>query len=239
MRILLFTFLIYLLASCDYDGSSGAGAGKSGSMARFAISGNQLYTVSDTELTVFDISTASKPRKVSSQYLRGFAETIFVKDSLLFFGTRGGMLIYDTKDVLNPEYISEYTHIYSCDPVVVNKNIAFVTLNSSSVNCGRGLNQLEIVDLSNIYNPVSLAQYDMASPKGLGIDGDILFVCDNGLKAYHVDDLNNIDLIEQFDVDAYDVIPDNGYLFLIGDDGFHQYKYTDRGVVKVSSILTE
>lgn len=225
------------IISCDGDSSSNTG--KSGSMARFAISGNHLYTVSNWDLSVFDISNAAKPEKVSGQFLSGFAETIFSKDSILFFGTRNGMLIYDNTNPAKPVFMSDYSHIYSCDPVVVHKNFAFVTLNSSSWNCGRSTNRLDIIDVSDLDNPIAVAQHDMVSPKGLGIDGNMLFVCDDGLKAYKLDDFSNIELMDKFDVDAYDVIPDNGYLFLIGNDGFHQFKYTDKSLYKLSSILTD
>lgn len=236
MKNLFYLLAFVVLASCSKESGE---SGTPGSMARFAISGNQLYTVSNSDLSVFDISNPASPELKTSTYVPGFVETIFSKDSILFFGTRGGMLIYDNSDPINPKFISEYSHVYSCDPVVVSKNYAFVTLNSGSINCGRGLNQLEVIDLNDLKNPKQVAQYDMVSPNGLGIDDGVLFVCDNGLKAYLAHDFNNLELIDHFDVDAYDVIPDDGYLLLIGQDGFHQYKYTDRSVVRVSSIYTE
>lgn len=237
MRQLLFILIAVIAVSCG-SGDSGD-TGKPGSMARFAIIDKQLYTVSNSDLSVFDLSNPAKPELKTTQYIPGFVETIFPKDSLLFFGTRNGMLIYDNSNPFEPQFISEYAHIFSCDPVVVSKNYAFVTLNSGSINCGRGLNQLEIIDLQDIKNPTQIAQYDMVSPRGLGIDREVLFVCDDGLKAYHADDFQNLELIEKFDVDAYDVIPDDGYLMLIGKDGFHQYKYTDRTMLRVSSIYID
>lgn len=225
---------VLLLINCGGEG--GGESGKSGSMARFAISGNALYTVSNTELSTFDISSPQEPVLKDQQYIEGFAETVFAKDKVLFFGTRQGMLIYDASNAFEPRYVSRYEHVNSCDPVVVSKNIAFVTLNSGSWDCNRGLNQLDLIDLSDINNPTLIHSYDMVSPKGLGVDGDILFVCDDGLKAFHVENFYAIEKIGDFDVDAYDVIPDDDYLLLIGTDGLHQYKYTDKGILRVSSI---
>ena len=62
-------------------------AGKGGSMARFTISGNHLYTVSLSDLQVFDISTASDPRKGQKVSLGWGVETIFPYNDKLFIGT--------------------------------------------------------------------------------------------------------------------------------------------------------
>ena len=233
---------LFVLVGCaDGTGSSSSdsGSGKAGSMARFAISGDHLYCISNYDLTTFDISKTTETRKVNSQYIQGFAETIFATDSVLYFGTREGMLIYDIQDPAKPDYISRYRHIYSCDPVVVSKSYAFVTLNSASLNCGRNANRLEIIDISDLKTPKLISEHEMTGPLGLGIDRDVLFVCDDGLKAFHITNFYQIDSYEEFDVEAYDVIPDNGYLMLIGEEGFHQYKYTERTLRHVSSIYTD
>jgi hypothetical protein len=72
----------------------------------------------------------------------------------------------------------------------------------------------------------------MTGPYGLGIDGNTLFVCDGdaGLKVYDVTDKLKVDShkISGFPgIHAYDVIPVNGLLFMIGDDGFYQYDYSN------------
>jgi hypothetical protein len=77
-----------------------------------------------------------------------------------------------------------------------------------------------------------VASYAMNSPYGLGIDGDILFVCDGdaGLKVYNVEDkqaVNTHQLAVFPNIKTYDVIPVNGLLFMIGSDGFHLYDYSD------------
>ncbi len=231
-----------LLASCE-DGSSDSagdgGSGRGGSMARFAVSGDYLYTVSNNNLSVFDIRNTESPDKVKTVAIDAFVETIFPKDTLLFFGTRTGMLIYDKTNPMAPRYISKYEHIYSCDPVIVEKNYAFVTLNSESLWCGRGNNRLDIIDISNLYKPVAVAEHQMESPRGLGMDKNTLFVCDNGLKMYNVGDFKNIKLMQKFNADGYDVITDDGYLIMIGEDGFYQYSYTQENIELLSSILVK
>ena len=242
MRKSIAYILIAMLAyyACDSDyGKGGSSSGKAGSMARFAIADNKLYTVSDYDLSIYDISNTQVPTKINKITLDGFVETIFAKDTLLFFGTRQGMLIYDNVNSIEPEFISKYEHIYSCDPVVVSKNYAYVTLNSSSIWCGRNNNRLDIIDISDLWNPQAVAEYNMESPKGLGVDYNTLFLCDNGLKVYDISDKNDIKLKHYFEMEAYDVIPVNGYLIMIGADGFYQYSYIpENGSVKLLSSIT-
>ena len=72
----------------------------------------------------------------------------------------------------------------------------------------------------------------MSGPLGLGIDGDVLFLCDGdaGLKVFNVSDKSKIDSnrIALFpDIKTFDVIPLSNYLFMIGDDGFYLYNYSN------------
>lgn len=238
IRNLLIIMLIgVFFCSCESENSVSPGSGTAGSLARFAISGDNLYTVSTNDMSVFDISNAAKPKKVRKIPISNFVETIFPKDSLIFLGTRSGMLIYDNSTPSYPKYISEYSHIYSCDPVVVSKHIAFVTLNSASSRCGRRNNRLDIIDISDLHNPKAIAEHQMFSPRGLGIDKNMLFVCDNGLKIFNIDDFHKPKLVEHFtDMAGYDVIPDNGYLLMIGEDGFSQYQYIEDKIKLLSTI---
>jgi len=82
----------------------------------------------------------------------------------------------------------------------------------------------------------------MAGPYGLGIDDNILFVCDGdaGLKIYNASDPLTIDenMLAHFpDIQAYDVIPINGILILIGEDGIYQYDYQDIENIQLLSII--
>jgi len=90
-----------------------------------------------------------------------------------------------------------------------------------------------VVKLSTDYkNNTLVASYPLSSPYGLGIDDEILFVCDGdaGLKVYNVADKLHVDsnqLAVFPNIKTYDVIPVNGYLFMIGDDGFYLYDYSN------------
>lgn len=156
----------------------------------------------------------------------------------MFFGTQTGMLIYDISSASNPKYISSYNHVRSCDPVVVKDNYAYVTLRAGNL-CGEATSQLDIIDLTNILAPQWKQSYPMQEPYGLGIDGNILFICDGeaGLKVYNVNDPKNLQSIASFpEVNAYDVIPFNGLLMMIGHDGLYQYDYSGTEINELSFI---
>ncbi|HYG38287.1 MAG TPA: hypothetical protein VD908_06700 [Cytophagales bacterium] len=210
-------------------------AGKGGSMARFAISGNYLYSVSNSKLNLFNIIDTHHPVKEKSLSVGWGIETIYPYKNYLFMGSQTGMYIYNNTDPANPEFLSNYQHIFSCDPVVVDDNYAYITLRDGS-SCRQGDNRLEIVDIKDLTNPQLKKSYNMTNPYGLGIDQNKLFVCDDGLKVYDATDPLNLQLLKHFEINAYDVIPDNGRLSVIGSDGFYQYSYSGSEITFLSKL---
>ncbi|MEO1053317.1 MAG: hypothetical protein AAFX87_21975 [Bacteroidota bacterium] len=203
--------------------------GVGGSLARFAVSGDRLYTVDNQSLNVFDVTNPAETEKVTTAQIGFGIETIFPKGDKLFIGAQAGMFIYDIADPDNPQYISEYQHVVSCDPVVVEGKYAYVTLRSGN-NCQRFTNVLQVVDIEDLSNPFLVAEYQMHNPHGLGIDQGVLFLCDgdDGLKVFDASDpldISNNQVAHFDDIHAYDVIPFNGQLMLVGNDGLAQYLY--------------
>lgn len=219
-----------------------AGAsGKGGSMARFTISGNHLYTVSLSDLQVFDISTAADPLKGQKVNLGWGVETIFPYNNKLFIGTTTGMHIYDNSNPVSPVHLSTYAHVRSCDPVVVEGDMAWVTLRSGNA-CAGFTNQLDVINISDPKNPKLLKTYPMQNPHGLGIDKSALFLCEGsfGLKVFDITDHLKVDenLKAHFKGhDAFDVIPLGTSLLLIGKDGLYQYDYSNINQMKLLSII--
>lgn len=226
-------------------GVQGASFGVGGSMARFGLWGDYLYTVDREEFNIFNVQNDKNPVLETEQAAGEDIETMFIHDDHMFLGTMTGMLVYSLSNPGVPTQINTYTHMRSCDPVVVQNHIAYITLRGGSV-CGRTLSQLEILQLSSDYKRETLLfQYPMKEPYGLGIDDEILFLCDgqDGLLVYDASDLALLDQrkIAQFDnIKAFDVIPFHDYLFMIGDDGFYQYDYSDlQNIYEVSRIEIE
>jgi hypothetical protein len=223
------------------SGVSGSGVGIGGSMARFGIKDKALFVVDKNTLRVFDLTNKFYPEKVKDIYPGSNVETMFLKGDKMFLGTTTGMAIYNISDVYSPYLITFFTHARSCDPVVVDDTLAYITLRTGTM-CGGNLNCLDIVNIKDITKPKTVVSYFMSNPHGLGKDGDLLFVCDgfSGLKIYDAADpkqlLNNI-IYTYPNIDAYDVIPIGDVLVLIGVNGLYQYNYSDvKNITLLSTI---
>jgi hypothetical protein len=242
-RPLVAIFLLAVFSGCENDGGMDmAGeSGQGGSMARFAINGNHLYLVDHTSIKVFDI-TGGNFEQLDEVHVGWGMETIFARDEYLYLGARDAMYIYSLEDPVKPSFIFRYQHLVSCDPVVVQGNRAYVTLRSGS-SCNRGVNALEIIDISDPYEPALIRNYPMASPHGLGVDGDLLFLCEGeeGLKVFDISDETDIALIEhRDDFFAYDVIPRQGIATVTGEDGIFQFAYgLENQISELSKIPVE
>jgi hypothetical protein len=222
-------------------GISSSGFGVGGSMARFGIRENTLYTVDDSRLHIFDITSATNPISYGDYYAGRAIETMFISNDKMFLGGRDGVRIFDIAIPRYPKYLSQFRHVLGCDPVVVADTIAYVTLRGGNA-CGNTLDRLDVLSVANFSAPKLIATYVMNEPYGLGIDNKTLFVCDGsaGLKIYNATDPLKIDqnMISHFpNIIAYDVIPVNGTLFLIGEDGFYQYNYQNLNDIRLISKI--
>jgi hypothetical protein len=234
--------LLVLASSCSKNNSPQSdsftgGTGMGGSMARFTIANDHLYTVSDTKMQVFDISTANNPVHKNTLEIGWGVETIFPMGDKLFIGTQTGMKIMNVSNPIDPQKLSEYQHIRSCDPVVANDKYAYVTLRTDNM-CTRGTNELQIIDIADMTKPVMVKSYAMSKPQGLALDGNNLFVCDNIIKWYDVTDPKVLVLKNTSMIAGTDLIAHNGVLMVIGPDGLSQYSYNTGELKLLSRIPT-
>jgi hypothetical protein len=167
---------------------------------------------------------------------------MFLTGNTMFLGTTTGMSVLDISVPLSPLYKTFFTHARSCDPVIVDDTLAYITLRSGTT-CGGTLNTLSVVNVKNIISPSLVATYSMKDPHGLGKNGDLLFICDGdaGLKVYDASDPNTIGthlLYTYPNINAFDVIPVGNVLVMIGKDGLYQYDYSNiQDIHLLSSIL--
>lgn len=221
--------------------SSGSGTG--GSMARFMLNDDMLYLISHPRmLKSVDTDNTGTMSVVDSIQVPRNMETLYRVNEKLFVGTTTGMLIYDISNASEPQQISSYDHVTACDPVVVDGNYAYITLRSGT-RCANSQNLLEVVDISSISNPYLVKSYPLFNPHGLGVDGNLLFICDGaaGLKIYDKSDPMAIitsQVAHYPDFDTFDVIPLNGILMLIGEEGLYQYDYSNPGNIRQISHIT-
>lgn len=243
LSLLILALLTVRCADQSADISADNGTGIGGSLARFVIKGNYLYTIDFSTLRYYDISQPATPVFKKEIRLDVGVETIFPLEDWLFLGTQWGMLIYRVADNGEPEYVSTYSHVRSCDPVVANSEFAYVTLRANGCNAVNGNftdDRLEIISLANIQQPQILAEYQMEEPWGMGLDDNWLFVCDGqfGLKMYDVTNSQDIQLVQHITtINARDAIALNGLLLVIGPDSVYQYDYSQPGTLVFVSQL--
>lgn len=221
--------------SAGPEGSVGIG----GSFARFTIYDHYLYTVDHYSLSAWDIEN-SKLDLLNTNNLGWGIETIFPYKDKLFIGSNSGMHIFENSNPASPYFVSTFEHARACDPVVVEGNTAYVTLRNGT-ECEGFINQLDIIDISNIYNPNLIKSYNMDHPHGLAVRDSKLYLGEGqyGLKTFDVVDPQDIDQLQHLkDHHVYDVISLNPTtLFVIGDDGFYVYDSTKPNDLKQLSHI--
>ena len=211
----------------DASGSAGpeGSVGIGGSFARFTIYDHYLYTVDNHSLSAWDIED-SQLALLNTTNLGWGIETIFPYRDKLFIGSNSGMHIFENSNPSSPYFVSTFEHARACDTVVVEGNTAYVTLRNGT-ECQGFINQLDIIDIANIYNPKLIKSYNMDHPHGLAVRDSKLYLGEGeyGLKTFDVADPEHIDQLQHLKVHhVYDVISLNPTtLFVIGDDGFYVY----------------
>ena len=215
--------------------------GQGGSMARFALVGNYLYTAGNSDLSVFNIANSNDPLFSNKIQIGWNVETIYPFENNLFVGSTNGMYIYDIKaSPSNPSEDGEFTHARSCDPVIADDNYAYVTLHSGTTCLGYS-NELDIVKLNNLTDAELVTTYNLTGPLGLSKDGNTLFICDgtDGLKIYNATNVLNLQLIKKFPgLETFDVIAWNKNAIVVAKDGLYQYDYSDESNIYLVSKIS-
>lgn len=219
--------------------------GQGGSLARFTITNSTLYAVDESRLKTFDLTDPEQPEFVGNVNLGWGIETLFPYGDQLYVGSATGVHIYDVSSPLEPQHLSTFEHVLACDPVVVNNDLAYVTLWGGR-DCGSVGDQLEIIDVSDPRNPESVQITPMSSSHGLGVAEGKLFLCSQweGFRVFDLDDegLLGEQLDHVTDITARDVIvqPRNNNLIVLGyyQDGIKQYNYTDEGRLSATSQIS-
>ncbi len=243
MKNILFAFLIINILSCQKDVQIGAdGTGTGGSLARFTFAGNMMYVVTADSLKTFDVSKPTQPRYVRGEQLSATwfntIETIFVFNNRLFIGSQSGMIMYEIDKDGKANFKSQVSHSWGCDPVVANDSMAFVTIRNGQRGCFgfSRANELQVYNVKNIETPILINTLNLTFPVGVGLDKNLLFVCDAGLKILDVSNPLSIKQLHFLsNIDALDVIPLNGQLLVIGAGKITQLDYKDIKNIKIIS----
>jgi hypothetical protein len=174
-------------------------------------------------------------------------ETIYPLKDKLFIGSQTGMFIFSLADPASPLLLGSFSHACFNDPVIADDKYAYITLRArTDVSFCWGTaalqrNELDIVDITNLMQPSLVKVYDMEEPMGLSKDGDHLFLCDGkaGLKIYDAADPRDLRLLSQVgDIDAFDVICQDGLAIVVAEEGIYQYDYTNINDIKLISKIS-
>ena len=227
------------LASQSGAAFSSGGISVAGSLARFGLQNNRLYTINNNGLKIFNATSPANPTFVSSTYLQiGTIETIFPYKNNLFIGGQSGMFIYNASNPDQPVKTGQFTHARSCDPVIAEDKYAYVTL-SGGTACGGFTNQLDVVDITNLNSPSLVKTYNLSSPRGLSKDGNILLICDgkDGLRIFDAANASQVALLKQVSgFEPMDVIALQGIAIVIAKDGLYFVDYSN---VANASIISK
>lgn len=244
-----------LIAACGSESSFESGASNgtlSGSYANLLTIDNRLYAVTDSELVSFDVTEAKNPVELDRLQLDFGVESLFYRTGQLFVGSQTTMYIYELNANGLPILASRtnygnFEEFTACDPIVALDDIAYVTLSSDiqSTVCGqtfsRQINELRVYDIADISNPNLINIIEMSGPKGLAVDGNWLFVCEKntGLKVFDISEMEAPVQIHHFNgFKAFDVIPVDGLLLVVGPDNLYQFDYQDMANMYQISILS-
>ena len=211
-------------------------------MARFTVADKHLYTIDGSEIKIFDVEQPLPVFKSEISQNWGI-ETLFPMAGALFIGSNSGLIIYDISNPEAPEYMSTFSHATACDPVVVEGDLAYVTLRDGNL-CQGFVNQLDVVNVSNLSNPSLVRSFPMDNPHGLSVINEELYLCEgaSGLKTFDVSNTQQIlqnlkDHVTGFF--AYDVIVLPGdHVIVVGKDGLYQFDASDITDLKQLSVLT-
>lgn len=215
--------------------------GTGGSLARFTIAKDHLYALDDQKLNIYDIEDGM-PIEGKTLQINWGIETIFPLDNNLFIGANDGLYIYSIENPDLPEFQSRFSHARACDPVFVDGDIAYVTLRSGGP-CVNQVNQIDIIDVSNLKFPKLIRSIRMQNPHGLSVLNDVLFLCEGefGFKVFDVAIPRELDqhlLSHIRSHHSWDVIAlSSGVIMVIGDEGLFQYDITNPSAVQLLSSI--
>jgi hypothetical protein len=217
--------------------STNKSRGQGGSMARFGIVNDYLYTVTSSSINVLSLAQPQQPQFQNKVSIGFGIETIYPFQDKLFIGSTTGMLIYSVANAQAPVRLGAFSHATKCDPVITDGQYAYVTLRSGNF-CGGSGDQLDVVNVQNLNTPSLVRTYPMTNPRGLSKDGQWLFICDgkDGLKCFDATSASNVVLKKRIAMaETYDVICNNNLAIVSAVDGLYQYDYSNINDIKLLS----
>jgi len=240
-QFLFFVCFAMAMYGCDKASNqtasafAGGGTGAGGSLARFTIVGNHLYTVDKQKLKVFDISNPAQANFIRSISVGFEIETIYPFKDKLFIGSTSVVHIFSIADPASPQKLSEAISpnvLRRCDPVVAKDTVAYATLRTNGA-CGGTQSILAVYDIKDIAKPVQKNFANVTEPYGLGYSETTLYVCDrlDGLVVFNIANAYNPVRVKNIKLTAsqfIDVIPYGDILVCWLSNGLALYDISNK-----------
>lgn len=203
---------ILMLEACGGDAAATSDSSlqsQNGSTSGMVIQNNYLVALTDRRtVKTFDLSDARKPVEVDSITLN-FVETLSAYgDKLVMLGTEEGSYILEVANEGTLTSLHFARHTRSCDPVIADNNLMYVTVRAGN-RCGNsGEDRLLIYDISDEDNVWLLGSLPLPQPKGLAISDSTLYVCTSeGMQSVDVSNPTNpVELTLYSDLNCNDLI---------------------------------
>lgn len=246
LTLFLFVFICIAGLRCTKQSEMAAAAspaGQGGSMARFTIVGNYIYTVDNEKLKVFSLADPANPILKKTVDAGFEIETIYPFKDKLFLGSTSVIHIFSIDDPENPQKLSTAispTVMRRCDPVVAKDNVAFATLRTNGP-CGGMESKMVAFDITDIMNPVERASMFVSEPYGLGYSDSVLYVCDRfqGLMLFNIKDPYSPSFLSAIPGEWYlDVIPYHNTLICWVSEGVVLYDISDPAAPQFIAKIT-
>lgn len=218
-----------------------------GTMSRMEVADGYLNLITSSQLYTYDISGGSII-STKKQTIGNDLETIYHEDNKLFIGSKSSMTILNNNNPSEPYVLSSYWHEVSCDPVLPNDDIAYLTLRSvQDEGCSGGtVNLLKVIDISNPSSPSNITDVTMRSPYGMTISNDHLFIGEgaNGITVMDITNPNNpTEIFNTSSFKTYDVIKhpnDSDIILVISDNDVKQLSFDESSntIQELNSLLS-
>lgn len=211
--------------------ASKSSEGKGGSMARLAVVNENLFVVNTGKLLSYSLMNTEDPTYQGELQLGWGIETVYPFKDKLFIGSSNGMFIADMQNPASPQLLGSFTHATACDPVVADDQFAYVTLRTGNF-CAGNVNQLDILDVSNVMQPKLIKTYPLTNPQGLALKDPFLYICDGkaGLKVYNITNKQSIEIKQKLDIeDAFDIILRGSQALVVGKKNLYQFRVKEDG----------
>ena len=183
-----------------------------------AVKGDLLYALRSRELHVYDISVPDRLELLGTVDTGMSVRLLALGEDLLCVGGGAGIQVYDLVVPEHPSYLS-HVGVMACSDIEVKGEHLFI---AADIQEG-----LQAWDLSNTHYPIWVASAEgVESPRGLVIDGDLLYVCGDGpQESFQIFDITvlsvSIPRVGSLSLSykSWDCAVGDGQAYIADDDG--------------------